>query len=376
MYRVHTSSLSSTTTTTEPVSSLPPHVLFPFFQPPPPTQPPTTTTTSPTGTTTTTTSSSSSTAPPSSAQSAAAAVPPAMPALPYPVTPNFISLPSSNSYQSILLPLPAPAALFDPLYQSPPPPSCPPSAPSPPPPSPSPPPPPSAADASSAVHPQSAAPVATGCVPLLVFSHGSTSVDTYIPSTRMLQRTLYSWSQLSDYSTMHCWHLPPTATSSSSSTSPSSMSFTNGSGRLCSEAEVHKCPGHPWVNYSYHMQVKQWQEHRDTADPHPHAAQQQPHTQPQPPQPCPAPSVGVEGVERREGGWLGAMSGKVPEVRVLSPNEVFSGRRRGMSAEDADALHESNGGSASDMEAEEQPDWDDLCTTEGEEEEDLTDIDM
>ena len=84
----------------------------------------------------------------------------------------------------------------------------------------------------------------------------------------------------------------------------------------------------------------------------------------------------MDGVQRREGGWLGAMGGKVPEVRVLSPTAVFNGRRRGLSSSDSQAAVEEFS-SSSDMDDADDvdDDWDDLCTTEGEEE-DLTDIDM
>jgi hypothetical protein len=204
-------------------------------------------------------------------------------------------------------------------------------------------------------------------------------VDTYIPSSRLLQRTLYTWSQLSDYTTMHCWDLPASATSSTSSSSPSSLSFSNDSGRLCSDADVVRCPGHPWVNYSYHMQVKQWQESRD---PDQHAAQTAAaaHSAPHTPQPYPnaAAATDVDGLQRREAGWLGAMAGKVPEVRVLSPAEVFSGRRRGLSGEerdDDDGLgDESSSAASSDLDGSDQ-DWDDVCTTEPDDDA-LTDCDM
>ena len=360
MYHVHSSSLSSSTSTTESVSSLPPHVLFPFFQPPPPSS----STATPTCSTTTTSSSSSSTSPPSAFSPGCPSCPLSVggggqpfPALPFPVSPNFISLPSSNSYQSILLPLPSPVAPFPPSSATGPVPTASPFHSSP----------PTAAPTTAGGSPSPAghSPVA----PLLVFSHGSTSVDTFVPASRVLQRTLYTWSQLSDYTVMHCWNLPASATSSTSFPSPSSLSFSNGSGRLCGEAEVAKCPGHPWVNYSYHMQVKQWQEHRPEGCDLSSAAQP---TAANPPQ---AEATAGDGLQRREGGWLGAMGGKVPEVRVLSPSEVFNGRRRSMEEEDG-------GLEASEAEEDEddwdEHDWDDVCTTEGEEEDDgeLTDVDM
>ena len=243
----------------------------------------------------------------------------------------------------------------------------------------------------------SAAASVAAAAPLLVFSHGSTAVDTFVPSSCVLQRTLYTWSQLSDYSTMHCWDLPAVATSEATQPSPSTLSFTNGSARLCSEAELSRCPGHPWVQYSYHMQVKQWQERREPDARQPQQQQCAPQPQgaaptfPHQPDGFGGPQYGHApahahaharahaAVQRREGGWLDAMGGKVPEVRVLSPTAVFSGHRRGLQRldEEGNGDAEALSPDASDMDADDglhDHDWDDLCTTEGEEDDDADDL--
>ena len=103
----------------------------------------------------------------------------------------------------------------------------------------------------------------------MVFSHGSTAVDTLVPSIRRLQRTVYNWSQLSDYTPKHCWELPATSTSTSQSSEAEgepgthNLSICNAVGRICQGDDVERCPGHPWVNFSYHMRVTQWQEEVD-----------------------------------------------------------------------------------------------------------------
>ena len=106
----------------------------------------------------------------------------------------------------------------------------------------------------------------------MVFSHGSTSVDTFVPSLSRLQRTVYAWSQLSDYTPKHCWELPATSSSTSQSSEPEgqpgasqnmALSICRTVGRQCQPDEMERCPGHPWVSFSYHMQVTQWQEDVD-----------------------------------------------------------------------------------------------------------------
>ena len=100
----------------------------------------------------------------------------------------------------------------------------------------------------------------------MVFSHGTTQVDTFVPSLRRLQHTLYSWSQLSDYTPKRCWELPATSSDTSQSSEAEgqegahNMSICKTVGRICQEDDVPRCPGHPWVSFSYHMQVRQWQE--------------------------------------------------------------------------------------------------------------------
>ena len=156
---------------------------------------------------------------------------------------TYIAVPSANSHQPLLLPLPQPPA--PPVVSS-----------------------TTSADGSASSD-QAGLPG-----PITVFSHGSTQVDTLVPSARQLQRTVFSWSQLADYTPKHCWELP--ATSSSTSTecgekdgqqqqqqregSARHLSLTSANGRICQGDDVDSCPGHPWIQYSYHLEVKQWQE--------------------------------------------------------------------------------------------------------------------
>ena len=240
MHHVHTRTISSTVTTQDPVSSLSPAVLFPFFHPPPPTSsPPSSSSSSPAvsvqhvGSTTSTSKTEDSTCPCHSLDSLpSSAIGPS----------SFVTLPSANSHQPLVLPFPQP----------PPPPLV--TAPS-----------DSASDLAEATSQPSTRPI-------MVFSHGTTQVDTFVPSISRLQHTLYSWSQLSDYTPKHCWELPATSSSSSQSSEPEgpqaahNMSISNTVGRICPEEDVDSCPGHPWVNFSYHMQVRQWEEAVEEGD--------------------------------------------------------------------------------------------------------------
>jgi len=77
--------------------------------------------------------------------------------------------------------------------------------------------------------------------PLLVYSHGETQVDTIAASNDVVQRKLYIWSQVTDYSTMYCNQL-----------------LQRQNEPLCAHGTIDQCPGHPWVDYTYHCKVKQW----------------------------------------------------------------------------------------------------------------------
>ena len=344
MYHVHTSTLSSSTTTTEPVSTLSPSVLFPFFQP--------------SSAATATSSASSSSLPPhthhTTTTSSTSSCPCHSPHIvPPPATapPTFITLPSANPHQSVILPLPQP---------SPPPTTT------------------ASSSSSSTPGPASSDPAAASTSspsksPLLVFSHGSTQVDTFVPSTQSLQRTLYSWSQLSDYTTKYCWNLPATSSSTTQSSQAAgqpvghNVSINNSNGRICQGEEVASCPGHPWVNFSYHMQVKQWQERKDDAAA---AATQQPVTTTHS-----APTSH----------HISDMGVKCLEVRVAAPGDILvEGVRRHHHQHQQYFDADSDAGSMFDDvddgdDADEEDDnWNELCsTTEDDEDEyELTDVDM
>ena len=230
MHHVHTRTVTSNVTTKEPVSSLSPAVLFPFFPPPTPSA------ASPTGSTQ---SLGSTTATSTTADSSCDCH--ALESLPaFAIGPSsFISLSSANSHQPLVLPLPQP-------------------------------PPPPVVSSSPTF---AATPTHAPDHPLMVFSHGSTQVDTTVPSLRRLQRTLYSWSQLSDYTPKHCWELPAASHNTSEQREPQSeqgehsVSISSAVGRICAEEALAACPGHAWVNFTYHMQVKQWQEELDDDPP-------------------------------------------------------------------------------------------------------------
>ena len=353
MYHVHTSTLSSSTTTTEPVSTLSPSILFPFFQPSaspcpssasPCTAGPHSSSSSYSAPHHTTTTSSTS----SCACHNPHILPPAATA-----PPTFITLPSANPHQSVILPLPQP--------------SPPPTAAA------------AAASSSSPAAPTTASPAASASLPskspLLVFSHGSTQVDTFVPSSACLQRTLYSWSQLSDYTTKYCWNLPAASSSTTQSSAAAgqpvghNVSINNSNGRICQGDEVSSCPGHPWVNFSYHMQVKQWQEQKDNAT----AAAATSHHQQQ-----------QHSVPATVGQHMTDMGVKGLEVRVAAPSDILvEGVRRRRSHEQAQSDVDSDAGSMFDDvdgdDADEEDDsWNDLCsTTEDDEDEyELTDVDM
>ena len=357
MYHVHTSTLSSSTTTTEPVSTLSPSVLFPFFQP-------SSASSSPRPSTTSSSSTSSSPHHNHTTTSSSSSCPchdPKLLPLSASAPPTFISLPSANPQQSIILPLPQPS-------------------------------PPPASTASSA-HPPSgqsadvqSAPYASASVksPLLVFSHGSTQVDTFVPSSACLQRTLYSWSQLSDYSTKYCWCLPLTSSSSTHSTPVTgqplgqNVSIANNNGRICQGEDVSGCPGHPWVNFSYHMQVKQWQETKDDAAAAALAAAAAAQSQ----QSNRAPAAAA----RQD---LSDMGVKGLEVRVLPPSDILIEgvrRQRHQRAQQQYALADvdSDAGSMFDSaddgdEADSEEDnWNELCssTEDDDDESELSDVDM
>ena len=359
MYHVHTSTLSSSTTTTEPVSTLSPSVLFPFFQPsaaassttsscPPPSA------FSPAHHSTTTTSSSSS----CPCHSSNLLPPPAT------APPTFISLPSANPQQSVILPLPQPS----------PPPATAAASPFSPPPSVS-----SASDPAAA---SSSSPTsASGKSPLLVFSHGSTQVDTFVPSSSCLQRTLYSWSQLSDYSTKYCWNLPLASSSSTQSTPAAgqplgqNVCINSNNGRICQGEEVGSCPGHPWVNFSYHMQVKQWQERKEDAAAAALAQQQL----------NPAAST----VPTAAAGYhMSDMGVKGLEVRVAAPSDILvEGVRRHRQHDghgqqqysdvDSDVGSMFDDVADGDDADEEDDNWNELCSTTDEDDEcELTDVGM
>ena len=226
MHHVHTRTVTSNVTTKEPVASLSPAVLFPFYQ--------THAASTAASPITSTQSVGSTTATSTTADSSCACH--AVESLPaFAIGPSsFITLQSANSHQPLVLPLPQP------------------------------PPPPLVSSSPTSAHSTH-----TPEQPLMVFSHGSTQVDTAVPSIRRLQRTLYSWSQLSDYTPKHCWELPAASSNTSQSMEAggeqgaNNVSISNSVGRMCPDEQLMACPGHPWVNFTYHMQVRQWQEELD-----------------------------------------------------------------------------------------------------------------
>ena len=252
MHHVHTRTVTSNVTTKEPVAALSPAVLFPFFQAPTTASP----TTSSASASPASPSPASSSSPPVSSSAVGSTVSTSttddsscpchcLDSLPASdIGPSsFITLPSANSHQPLVLPLPQPPA--PPLVSSP--------APA------------AFASSDSDTNTQSAT-ASPSQQPLMVFSHGTTQVDTFVPSLRRLQHTLYSWSQLSDYTPKRCWELPATSSDTSQSSEAEgqegahNMSICKTVGRICQEDDVPRCPGHPWVSFSYHMQVRQWQE--------------------------------------------------------------------------------------------------------------------
>ena len=302
MHHVHTRTVASHLTTKEPVSTLSPAVLFPFFQSP-----------STASTASSASSASSSSTPPSSPSSAVplhsvggtratskthdSSCPcHSLDSLPVSaIGPStFLTLPSMNSHQPLMLPLPQPPA--PPQVST-----------------------PTGSDPSEAA-------AQSGDKPLMVFSHGSTSVDTFVPSLSRLQRTVYAWSQLSDYTPKHCWELPATSSSTSQSSEPEgqpgasqnmALSICRTVGRQCQPDEMERCPGHPWVSFSYHMQVTQWQE---DVDQDPFASADAAEHSDQSSQPCCSPPHAAE--HRPNMGTKGV------EIRLAAPSGALRDRRR------------------------------------------------
>ena len=132
-----------------------------------------------------------------------------------------------------------------------------------------------------------------------------------------------------------------------------------------------RCPGHPWVNFSYHMQVKQWQERKEDAAAAAASAAQQPtttiHTTPANHQ---FSDMGVKGLE----------------VRVVNPSDILIDgvRRHRHSQHQQFSDVDSEAGSMfddvddGDDADEEEDNWNELCSTtdEDEDEYELTDVDM
>jgi hypothetical protein len=122
------------------------------------------------------------------------------------------------------------------------------------------------------------------------------------------------------------------------------------------------------------MQVKQWQERRtenQTADGSNGSSATATASSSGSPE---AEDQG--GVDRREGGWVDEMIGKVPEVRVVNPCDILcDGRRRGDDGQQLPEVGSEMGDSGVDIDEE----WDDLCSateSEQDEDEELTDIEM
>ena len=220
MDRVHSHARCSFTTTTEPLAALPPPCLFPFLQVLP------STSTSPQPIIPTTVHTSDISCPCSPDCS-----PPVF------TSHSFMTLPSANSHQPVVVPLPQI------LFTVP----------------------------STATGDRLPSQLGSSERPFLVWSQGSTTVDTCLGSRGCVQHSIYSWYLLCNCTIQYCWNLPEapffsTEPQSTGQSTDMQISVVNTKSRVCQGDEVRRCPGHQWEDLVYHMQVKQWQQETMTND--------------------------------------------------------------------------------------------------------------
>lgn len=180
--------------------------------------------------------------------------------------PSTITIPSLNPHQSVVIPMPVPAHLIE-------------------------------STCIESVHISSTSSIHTcyQCGRIVHFepghmvSSGTTQADTAVHTTRMVEKTLYSWTQLVLTSVLHCMSLLPHSNQTinhSVNESQRSIEIHSSIPRLCEVDKLGSCPGHVGTEVSYRMHVRQWQEpmlvHKETL--HCRSSEQKNSATPQTPQ--------------------------------------------------------------------------------------------
>ena len=187
---------------------------------------------------------------------------------------------------------------------------------------------------------------------------------------------------MSDYTTKYCWNLPATSSSSTQSSQAAgqpvghNVSINNSNGRICQGDDVVRCTGHPWVNFSYHMQVKQWQERKEDEAAAALAAAAAAAATHHQRQHNPAHhnhhihDMGVKGLEVRVAPATDLLVEGIRRHRHQQPHYSDADSDAGSMFDDVDDGDDAD---------EEDDNWNDLCSTTDDDDEDeyeLTDVDM